>query len=157
MSDDARFEDGAEKPLALRAEGPDDLAVVAALLQDAVGQVAEVSWQPKRHRFALLLSRFRWEDSPRAKRARRSFERVRSLLVFDGVLAARSDDLAASGKDTVFALLEITWQPDADGAGQLQLILSGDGIIVLECECLDVTLTDVARPHKAKSLPDHDG
>ncbi|MEX0970024.1 MAG: DUF2948 family protein [Paracoccaceae bacterium] len=157
MNDDARFEDGVEKPLALRAESVDDLAVMAALLQDAVGQIAEVSWQPKRHRFALLLSRFRWEDSARAKRARRSFERVRSLLVFDSVLAARSDDLGTSDKDTVFVLLDILWKPGDEGAGQLQLVLSGDGVIALECECLDATLTDVARPHRAKSIPDHDG
>jgi len=153
---DASFEDGAEKPLAVRAESADDLSVMAALLQDAVGQIAEISWQPKRHRFALLLSRFRWEDKPRAARAGRNFERVRSLLVLDGVLNARTDALNPKANDTVFALLDMQWQPGADGAGLLQLILSGDGIIALDCECLDVTLTDVARPHKAKSAPSHE-
>lgn len=152
---DARFEDGAEKPLALRAESADDLGVMAALLQDAVGQIAEISWQPKRHRFALLLSRFRWEDKARAARSGRSFERVRSLLVLDGVLSARTDALNPKDGDTVFALLDIQWQPGAEGAGELRLILSGDGEILLSCECLDATLTDVARPHKAKSAPAH--
>lgn len=152
---DATFEDGAEKALALRAETGDDLAVMAALLQDSVGQIAEISWQAKRHRFALLLSRFRWEDKDRAARAGRAFERVRSLLVLDGVLAVRSDALNPAEADTVFSLLDIEWAAGEDGAGQLRLILAGDGVIALDCECLDATLTDVARPHKAKSLPKH--
>ena len=37
--DDARFEDAAERPLRLKAETPEDLAVLSALLQDAVGKV----------------------------------------------------------------------------------------------------------------------
>ena len=36
MTEDARFEHGAERPLRLRAESPEDLQVVSALLQDAV-------------------------------------------------------------------------------------------------------------------------
>ena len=36
MTDDARFEDGAERALRLRAESPEDLQVIAALVQDAV-------------------------------------------------------------------------------------------------------------------------
>jgi len=152
---DARFEDGAEQPLALRAESPDDLGVMAALLQDAVGQIAEISWQAKRHRFALLLSRFRWEDKPRAARAGRDFERVHWVLVLDGVLAARTDALNPADGDMVFALLDMQWIPGEGGAGQLRLILSGDGEIMLDCECLDATLTDVARPHRAKSAPQH--
>jgi hypothetical protein len=47
------------------------------------------------------------------------------------------------------------WIPGEGGAGQLRLILSGDGEIMLDCECLDATLTDVARPHRAKSAPQH--
>ena len=63
MTEDARFEDGAERPLRLRAESPEDLAVMAALLQDAVAQTSEIAWTRRKHRFSLLLSRFRWEDA----------------------------------------------------------------------------------------------
>lgn len=152
---DARFQDADETPLALRAESPEDLRVMAALLQDAVGQIAEVSWQPNRHRFSILLSRFRWEDRAQAEKTGRKYERVRSLLVIDAVLAAKTDGLDPAARDTVFALLDIIWTPGDQGAGQMRLLLSGDGTVALDAECIDMTLKDVARPHVAKSAPRH--
>ena len=40
---DARFEDGADTPLRVIAQGPDDLPVLAALLQDAVFPITEMA------------------------------------------------------------------------------------------------------------------
>ena len=40
---DARFEDGAEQPLRLMAQDADDLAVLSALLQDAVFPIIEMT------------------------------------------------------------------------------------------------------------------
>ncbi|PJN96013.1 DUF2948 domain-containing protein, partial [Amaricoccus sp. HAR-UPW-R2A-40] len=45
---DARFEDGAERPLRLRAETAEDLGVISALVQDAVAEVKDAAWTPKR-------------------------------------------------------------------------------------------------------------
>ena len=78
---DARFEDGAERALRLRAETPEDLAVISALTQDALAEVKDAAWTPKRRRFSVLLTRFRWEDAAAARREGRPFERVRSLLL----------------------------------------------------------------------------
>lgn len=64
---DAKFSDGAEQPLRLKAESTDDLAVISTYVQDAVGQNAEISWMAKKHRFAILLNRFRWEDQANAE------------------------------------------------------------------------------------------
>jgi len=79
MSDDARFEDAREGPLRLRALDTGDLAVISALVQDAVFPASEMRWDRKRRQFALLLNRYRWEDrSPAA-------ERVQAVLAFEYV------------------------------------------------------------------------
>ena len=70
---DARFEDGAERALRLRAETPEDLAVISALTQDALAEVKDAAWTPKRRRFSVLLTRFRWEDAAAARREGRPF------------------------------------------------------------------------------------
>jgi len=154
---DARFEDGADRPLNLGAEGPEDLAVIAALLQDAVGNSADVSWQPLRRRFALLLSRFRWEDVPAAERAGRKYERVRAMLVINDVLRAGGAGIDPADRDLVFCVLDIRFEPAKDGAGQVVIVLAGDGEIRLEVECLSIGLRDVSRPHlaRAKTAPRH--
>ncbi|MEL6889816.1 MAG: DUF2948 family protein, partial [Pseudomonadota bacterium] len=57
------------------------------------------------------------------------------------------------------SILSISFEPDADGAGDMTLILAGDGAIRLSVEAIDATLRDVTRPYVApsKSVPEHDG
>lgn len=152
---DAGFEDGADRPLAVIAQDADDLPVLSALLQDAVFPLAEMAYVHKRRRFAILLSRFRWEDRARAKAQGRDYERVQSLLVVHDVLAVRSAGFDPSTKDTVLAVLALDFAPATEGAGTLTFTLSGGGALALEVEALDATLRDVTRPHLAKSVPDH--
>lgn len=154
---DARFEDGDDAPLRLIAQEPDDLPTLAALVQDAVFPITEMTWARRQHRFALLLNRFRWEDRVAAEKAGRPYERVRSLLVFDNVLAVRSQGIDRGDADTILSLLSMTFTPGAEGAGRIDLVLAGDGAVALEVEALEVTLTDVSRPYIAPSrkVPRH--
>ena len=154
---DATFEDGAEQPLRLRAETSDDLTVISTYVQDAVGQNSEISWLTKKHRFGILLNRFRWEDQLNAEQQKRPYERVQSMLVVESVLKVAAQGLDPSDKDMAFELLSVSFQPSEDGAGQVLLTLAGDGMIALDVECLDVTLLDVSRPYIARSthVPSH--
>jgi hypothetical protein len=155
MTEDARFEHGAERPLRLRAESPEDLEVVSALLQDAVAQTSEIAWARRHRRFSLLVNRFRWEDAQAAERQGRSFARVQAVLAVDGVLNARASGVDPKDRDLVLSLLALAFEPRDDGAGVLRMILAGDGEIALDVECLDVTLADVTRPYVARGRPSH--
>ena len=151
MTQDARFEDGGETPLRLMALDTDDLEVISALAQDAVFPITEMSWQPARRRFALLLNRFRWEDAETAARRERPVERVQSMLVVSDVLKVQSQGVDRAEKDLVLSLLSMSFEPGEDGTGRLVLTLAGDGALALEVEALDVTLQDVTRPYVAPS------
>jgi len=154
---DASFSDGAENPIRLRAEAPEDISVISALIQDSVGQNKETRWQPKKHRFVLLLNRFRWEDEEAAKAQKRPFERVQSTLVIEGALKVGGEGLDPADNEQIFNLLAIEFAESEAGAGTLSLILSGDGAIHVQVECIDITLTDVSRPYiaRAKHEPNH--
>jgi len=157
MTDDARFEDGGEAPLRLRALDEDDLRVISSLVQDAVFPVSEITWRAKERRFALLLNRFRWEDAGRAQARKRSFERVQSVLLIEDALRVRSQGVSPGEADMVLSLLSLDWAPGEDGTGTLTLVLAGDGAIAVDVEALEVVLTDVTRPYVAPSrkAPDH--
>jgi len=157
MNDDARFEDGDSQPLRLQVLDPEDLQIVATLVQDAVFTLADMSWQPAKRRFALLVNRFRWEDRQAAEKQRRSYERIRSMLVITDVLAVSSSGVDRRETDTIVSVLDVLFVPSADGAGRLELTLAGDGAIALEVECLDLQLSDVTKPYQAVSgdVPDH--
>jgi hypothetical protein len=156
---DARFQDGAEAPLALIAADADDLQVMSALLQDAVLMVSDMRYDAKRREFGLLLNRFRWEDQSSAERAGRAYERVRCMLVFGDVLAVRSQGISQRDKDTVVSLLSAAFVPGADGTGRVVLTLAGDGEVALDVESVNATARDVTRPYAAPSrrMPRHEG
>jgi len=157
MSEDARFEDGGEKPLRLRAEDGEDLQVLASLVQDAVLPANEMTWDRKRRRFVCLLNRFRWEDKARAERMGRNFERVQALLSIEDVMQLRHQGMEARDSDMVLSLLTMVFHPGEDGTGRIELTFSGDGAISAEVEAINVTLQDVTRPYVApsKSVPGH--
>ncbi len=148
---DARFADGREAPLRLRACDAEDLAVLSALVQDAVFPASEMRLIRRGRRCVVLLNRFRWEDGGRRP------ERVQALLVVQDVIAASTEGFAPGDADTVLSLLALDFAPGPDGTGRLTLTLSGDGALHLDVECLEVLLSDVTRPYAAPSgrVPAH--
>lgn len=155
---DARFEDGAPVRLRLRAETPEDLAVISALLQDSVAEVGAVAWLPRRQRLAALVSRVRWEAlSQPGGSGPRPVERMRSLVSIEGALRVRANGLDPKDRDQVVSILALQFSPGPDGTGTLTLILAGDGAVDIAVEFLEVTLTDVSDPYPASSgrIPTH--
>lgn len=155
---DARFQDGADAPLHLIAQDAEDLAVLSALVQDAVFVGSDLTFRVKQRRFAILLTRFRWEDRATAEAAGRPYERVRSLLVIEDVGAVRSAGFDREDKAQTLSLLSLAYAAGPDGTGVLTLALAGGGTLALEVEALEVRLEDVTRPHAAASarVPQHD-
>lgn len=144
---DASYAEGAARPLRLVAVDAEDLAVVSALLQDAVATASDLRWARSQRRFAVLLNRFRWEG--------RDPERVRAVLSVEGVTAVRSQGVPQD--DTVLSLLSLAWEAGEDGAGRLVLTFAGDGLVAVEAESIDLSLRDVTRPYRAVAgrAPEH--
>ena len=155
MTQDARFEDGAEAPLNIGAVDAEDLAVLSALAQDAVFPGTEMLWRPADRRFALLLNRFRWEDEGRA---RHGAERVQAVLVVENVQAVASQGIDRKDSETVLSVLSVEFIPGAEPPeGHVLITLAGDGAIRLKVEALEARLRDVTKPYRAPSgkVPDH--
>jgi hypothetical protein len=137
----------------LTAEDAEDLQVISAKLQDAVGRVGDLVWLPKARRFAALLNRFKWEN-------RRGGDnlRVRSGLYFNGVLSAKSHKIMRGDADAVLSLLAVkfTAKGAEDPGGTVELVFSGGGTIQLEVEAIDAGLSDVSGEWAALGRPEHD-
>ena len=108
---------------------------------------ADMRWDRKARRFALLINRFRWEVS--------GTERVRSILAIDEVTGVHRQGQFAP--DAVLSILSVGFEPGADGAGRVILTLAGDGTVAVSAEALEVALRDVTRPYEAPSgkVPHH--
>lgn len=144
------------KPLRLIAEDKDDLTVVSAAIQDAVTKAENLKYESRRHRFAIELNRFRWEDT-NGKRGKGPQTRVRSLLAIDGVLGVKSLGVSRADPDLVYSLLSIEFQPDEDPpGGKIRIMFAGDGELLLDVEALDVTLLDSDYEWTTRHTPSHE-
>jgi hypothetical protein len=157
MTEDARFEDGGDRPLNLGAMDDEDLKILASLVQDAVFPATEIAYRPAKRQLALLVNRMRWEDVPMAERHSRSPERVQSVLLIDHVQGVASQGIDRKDADTILSVLDISFEPGEDADGYVHVILAGDGAIRAQVEALEVTLKDVTRPYRAPSgkVPQH--
>jgi len=124
VSIDARFEDGRDRPIKLKAVDSSDLKVISSLVQDSVVPKSEISWRSKEHRFALLINRFRWEDNLNLTDS----ERVQSLLIFDDVMKVSSKGINQENGAGVFSLLTVFWQDLKDASGRFELVFSGKSV-----------------------------
>lgn len=137
-------------PMRLLAQSPEDLEVLSAALQDAVGLLGDFQYEPKAHQFTLVLNRFRWEGPKRGHG-----ERVRAALQVGSVLKAQGKRLKQGHEDGVISLLSMAFEPAEAPGGVLSFTFSGGGELRLEVECLDMAFADVSEPWRAAARPSH--
>jgi hypothetical protein len=143
--------------LKLLALDTEDLAVISAHLQDAVLQVADMAYLPKQKRFVALTNRFDWTTavSLDRKSGKRSYERHRSALRFDRVLAAQLQGIDLQARQQCLELLAIQFEASDAPAGTVTLVFAGGGAIRLKVECIEAELRDLGAAWKARCKPEH--
>jgi len=136
--------------LKLAAADAEDLEIVSARLQDAVAKLKNITWLPKKRRFAAVVNRLQWEDGGKT--------RVRAGLHFDGVLKVQSHKVKLGAVEAVVSILAVTFQPNAgeDPGGVIEIVLAGGGAFRLTVECIDAELADMSGPWAAIGTPDHE-
>lgn len=143
----------AASPLRLRVEDKEDLAVLAAAVQDAAFVMGDIAFDPKARRFTAQLNRFRWESA----RKRGPFERVRSVLAFETVQGVSSRNVRLGAPDAAGVILDLRFDAAAEEpAGAIVFSLGGGGDIRLDVECIDATMTDMGAPWPTPRRPDHE-
>ncbi|HZB90352.1 MAG TPA: DUF2948 family protein [Stellaceae bacterium] len=135
-------------PLKLRGEDEEDLAVISAILQDALVAVGEMAWLPEERRFALVANRLR-REAP-ASGPRGAFERRLSGLRFDGVNAVRRRGFRLRDPDRLLVLLAIRAE-----AGVIRLDFAGGSSVRLEVERILCHLDDLGEPWPTRWRPRH--
>lgn len=149
------------KPLKLRVKDADDLAVISALLQDALVPLKDIAYRPKEKRLVMIASRFCWEcpsegASPALAEAEHEpapqipFKRINCGLVIDRVKRAQTRDINLTKKERFLNLLAVDYQ-----APHLLLAFSGGAEVRLEVEGLALHLEDIGSPWPTDALPSH--
>ena len=141
--------------LRLVALDADDLAVISAHVQDAVLHVDDLLWLPPEKRFVVSMNRFAWETRPERRFFSRRYERRRSVLHFDRVLAVASSGVEMERPGAVLALLAITFEPRDAPSGDVLLAFAGGATIRLSVECIEARLSDLGPAWATEHAPRH--
>ena len=101
------------KPVKLRCEDAEDVVVLSSLLQDATVPLEEVAWLPGERRFALVASRFIWEECldvtlPPDQAKITAYYRGNFGVAFDTVTSVKSRGIDLADRGGVLELLAIT-------------------------------------------------
>ena len=139
--------------LKLLAISDEDLRVVAAHLQDAIVSIQEIVSLKKNRIFLIQLNRFMWEDVE--KGVFRKNKRIRTVLKFDNVISVSSKNINTKNNKNFLDFLTIESSLLPDKSNEIKLIFSGDAIIKINAEVIDVTLDDQGSPWESKTEPKH--
>lgn len=138
------------KPLKLRAIDNDDLAVLAAALQDSIACVAEMAYLPEERRFVLVVSRFRWERAVKEEDIDSAFERVSCAVTVEGVKEPKYRGFRLTERSRMMPLLTVNFD-----AGSLVLEFGGGAAVKLDVEGLDLRMEDFGDGWPTRAVPAH--
>jgi hypothetical protein len=142
------------KNLKLLATSEEDLKVIAAHLQDSIVSVFDIANLKKNRIFLIQLNRFMWEDVE--KGIFRKNKRIRTILKLDNVISVVSKNININEKKNFLDFLTIESNLMPDKSYEIKLIFSGDAVIKIKTEVIDVTLDDQGSPWESKTQPKHD-
>lgn len=145
--------------LKLRAVDQEDLAVMSAVLQDAILPVAEMCYRPEERRFVAVFNRFKWESrpgldgygpGPSADLDDMPFERTHCALTIDGVEAVRRRNISLKERNRLLSLLAVLQEEDG-----VLLVFAGDAGLFIRASAWQVRLEDVGEPWPTRCCPEH--
>ncbi len=139
--------------LKLIGKNIDDLKTISAYCQDSIIKIKDLIYLKENKIFIMMLSRFMWEDIE--KGVFRNYKRIKSVLKFNFIDGVSSKNINQQQKDRNLELLAIKCDYNQDNTCDINLVFSGNSIILLKSEEIDVMLDDQVYYWKVRYSPKH--
>jgi hypothetical protein len=138
--------------LRLRAEDADDLAVISAVVQDALISVKDLTFDQTERRFTLVANRFRWEGKPQGEDGAAPHERTLCAVSFGAVEGVSYRGFRRRDDERILSLLAIRMD---EKPGAMDLEFSGGATLRLKISAINVYATDIGEAWPTAWQPDH--
>ena len=139
--------------LKLIGKNIEDLKTISAYSQDSIVKIKDIVYLKKNKIFIVMLSRFMWEDLE--KGVFRNYKRIRSVLKFNFIENVLAKNINQQKKNRNLELLAIKSDYNQNNLYDTSLIFSGNNIILLKSEEIDVMLDDQEYFWEVKHSPKH--
>ena len=131
----------------------EDLKTISAYCQDSIVKIKDLIYLKENKIFIMMLSRFMWEDIE--KGVFRNYKRIKSVLKFNFIENVLAKNINQQQKNRNLELLAIKSNYNQNNLDDINLIFSGNGIVLLKSEETDVMLDDQKYFWEVKHSPKH--
>jgi len=139
--------------LKLIGKNIEDLKTISAYSQDSIVKIKDIVYLKENKIFIVMLSRFMWEDLE--KGVFRNYKRIKSVLKFNFIENVLAKNINQQQKNRNLELLAIKSNYNQNNLYDTSLIFSGNNIILLKSEEIDVMLDDREYFWEVKHSPKH--
>ena len=139
--------------LKLIGKNEEDLKVISAYLQDSIVTIKDIVFLKKNKIFVMIVNRFMWEDIE--KGVFRQNKRIRCAIKFEEVLKVKSQNINQKKISRHLECLAIKCSSTFDDTYKIMIFFSGDSVITIISESIDVVLYDLGKPWNVKYVPMH--
>ena len=139
--------------LKLIGKNIEDLKTISAYCQDSIVKIKDIVYLKENKIFIMMLSRFMWEDIE--KGVFRNYKRIKSVLKFNFIESVLAKNINQQQKNRNLELLAIKSNYNQNNLYDINLIFSGNSIILLKSEEIDVMLDDQEYFWEVKHSPKH--
>jgi len=139
--------------LKLIGKNIEDLKTISAYSQDSIVKIKDIVYLKENKIFIVMLSRFMWEDLE--KGVFRNYKRIKSVLKFNFIENVLAKNINQQQKNRNLELLAIKSNYNQNNLYDTCLIFSGNNIILLKSEEIDVMLDDQEYFWEVKHFPKH--
>ena len=139
--------------LKLIGKNIEDLKTISAYCQDSIVKIKDLVYLKENKIFIMMLSRFMWEDVE--KGVFRNYKRIKSVLKFNFIESVLAKNINQQQKNRNLELLAIKSNHNLNNLYDINLIFSGNSMILLRSDEIDVMLDDQEYFWEVKHSPKH--
>ena len=139
--------------LKLIGKNIEDLKIISAYCQDSIVKIKDLVYLKENKIFIMMLRRFMWEDIE--KGVFRNYKRTKSVLKFNFIESVLAKNINQQQKNRNLELLAIKSNYNQNNFYDINLIFSGNSILLLKSEEIDVMLDDQEYFWEVKHSPKH--
>ena len=139
--------------LKLIGKNIEDLKTISAYCQDSIVKIKDLIYLKENKIFIMMLSRFMWEDIE--KGVFRNYKRIKSVLKFNFIEKVLAKNINQQQKNRNLELLAIKSSYNENNLYDINLIFSGNSMILLRSDEIDVMLDDQEYFWEVKHSPKH--
>ena len=139
--------------LQLACKNSEDLKVISAYLQDSITNLGDMIFLKKNRTFVMMVNRFMWEDAE--KGVFRQNKRIRCAVKFEDVTEVKLKNINQKNKNKPLECLAIKSDKLTNGTYKINIFFSGDSVINIVTEVIEVIMQDLGNSWNVKHIPRH--